>query len=368
MAPTNSARAALSKWFAGDSASAADDPYFLPNFCHARMVASVALVAQLLAFVITLITRRVFANVFVDLVMISIFVQWVALASVGVLCVSRRHLRRLPDRSALLLVYAMLLAVTLIVGEIGLWTAAAVGLIGSVRPEWYGYFHVQNFFVSAIANALVLRYFLAKHELRQRTASEARARIQALQAKVRPTFLFNTMNVIAALTRSAPQQAEAAIEDMADIVRVMLADAPNLVPVRNEIEVSKKYLSLETLRLEGRLKSEWDVGKLPRTAVMPMLSLQPLLESAIFFGIEPATIGGTIKIRLWEQDERILVQIATPLPPAGAARAHKEQNAALENFRQRLDSYYGDAAHMEVIRDNLQYRIEVDFPARGGRL
>ena len=344
------------------------DPYFLPNFCRGSAVAGVVIIAQMLAFVITLVTRRIFSNVFVDLLMISIFVQWVALASAAILCVTRKYLRKLPDARALLLVYLMLLCVTVILGEVGLWLAAAINLIGSPHPEWYSYFHVQNFAISAIINALALRYFLAKHELKQMTLSEARSKIEALQSRIRPTFLFNSMNAIASLTRSAPAKAEAAIEDMADVVRVMLGDAHNLVPVKNEIDVTKKYLSLETLRLEERLRVEWDVGKFPRTAVMPMLSLQPMLENVLYFGIEPSPLGGTVKIKMWEEMETLRINIATNLPLSGTSRPHKEQDAALENLRQRLDSYYGNDAQLEVIKDNFQYQIDVRFPARGGKV
>lgn len=363
----------LAKWWpranGGRGGAALDsDHYFLPNFCQGSVVAGVAFIAQMLAFVITLVTRRVFANVFVDLLMISIFVQWVALASATVLCFARKHLRKLPDSRALLLVYVMLLCITVIVGEAGLWLAAGLNIIGSPHPEWYTYFHVQNFAISAIINALALRYFLAKHELKLRTLSEARTRIEVLQSRIRPTFLFNSMNAIASLTRSAPAKAEAAIEDMADVVRVMLGDAHSLVPVKNEIEVTKKYLSLEALRLDERLRVEWDVGKFPRTAVMPMLSLQPMLENALYYGIEPSPVGGTVKIRMWEEAELVRINISTNLPLSGASRPHKEQDIALENLRQRLDSYYGSDAKLEIIKDNFQYQIDVRFPARGGKI
>ncbi len=348
--------------------AAHEQQYFLPNFCRGEMVASVAVIAQLLALVITLITRRIFRNVFVDFLMISLFVQWIALASAGTLCVARNYLRTLPDRRALALAYGLLLGVTVVVSEMALWVAAAAGLIDRAHSQWYLYFHTQNFAISAIVNALALRYFLAKHELQHRTLSEARARIEALQSRFRPTFLFNSMNMIASLTRSAPLKAESAIEDMADVVRVMLGDAQTLVPVRNEIEVTKKYLNLEMLRLEDRLRVEWDVGSFPRKAVMPMLSLQPLLEHIILCGVEPSPVGGALKIKMWEENERLQIEIGMMLSlAAAAARPQPEQEAVLNNMRQRLETYYGDGAELVVTKDKNLYLIKANFPARGGK-
>jgi len=109
--------------------------------------------------------------------------------------------------------------------------------------------------VAAILEALALRYFLARHQLRQRTLSEARARVEALRSRIRPHFLFNTMNVIASLMRSAPDKAENAMLDMADLLRSMLGESESLVPVNNEIAIAKKYVDIESLRLDNRLRS-----------------------------------------------------------------------------------------------------------------
>jgi two-component system sensor histidine kinase AlgZ len=133
------------------------------------------------------------------------------------------------------------------------WVLWLTGAVSSPRPEWYAYFHIQNFTVAAIINALALRYFLARHQLRQRTLSEARAKIEVLRSRIRPHFLFNTMNIIASLIRSAPDKAETAVVDMADLFRTMLGDSENLVPVSNEIAIAKKYLDIEALRLDNRL-------------------------------------------------------------------------------------------------------------------
>jgi two-component system, LytTR family, sensor histidine kinase AlgZ len=344
-----------------------EDSHFLPNFCAGSMILNVALIAEMSAFVFTLITRRIFTNILEDLLIISIFVQWIALASVAALCAARRYLSQLPNSRALTAAYFLLLSITFLVGETALWLLAAIGKINSPHPEWYAYFHVQNLSVSAIINALVLRYFLAKHELKQRTISEARARMQALQSRIRPHFLFNSMNSIASLIRGAPYKAEAAIEDVADLFRMMLSDAENLVPVKNEIAIAQKYLSLEVLRLDNRLRVNWDIGKFPRKAVMPVLTLQPLLENAIYYGVESLAGGGSINVKLWEENELIHISVTNPLAPPLVPKLQKGQEIVLDNIRQRLNNHYGTSAKLETTIENGLYRAVLKLPARGGK-
>jgi two-component system sensor histidine kinase AlgZ len=340
----------------------------LPNFCEGRTILSVVIVAQMLAILITLVTRRISLNVFQDLLLISLFVQWIGLASAGVLCASRRYLNRLSNLRAFGVAYLLLLCVTWLVSESAVWLLFGFGKINTPRPEWYNYFHVQNICVSAIVNALVLHYFFAKHELRVRTLSAARIKAQAMLSRIRPQFVFSGMNIIASLTRSDPAKAEAAIEDMADLFRMMLSQDETLVPVKNEIEVAQKYLAIEGLRLDNRLRVDWDIGKFPRKAVMPILTLQPLLENAIRHGIEPIAEGGVITVRLWEHEDKIYIKIINPTPRTRAKRAADNHSMSLEDIRLRFQSHYGDTAKLEFGREDEQYIVNVVLPVRKERM
>jgi two-component system sensor histidine kinase AlgZ len=353
--------------FAPLPASGADESHFLPNFCRGQAIFGIVVIAELLAIVITLITRRIFDNLFQDLMLISLFMQWIGLASAAVLCVARRFLNRLPNARALGFAYLLLLAVELVVSEAAVWVLWLTGGSASPRPDWYGYFHIQNFSVAAILEALALRYFLARHQLRQRTLSEARARVEALRSRIRPHFLFNTMNVIASLMRSAPDKAETAMLDMADLLRSMLGENESLVPVNNEVATARKYVEIESLRLDNRLRVDWDIGKFPRKAVMPVLMLQPLLENAIHHGVEPNPSGGVIGVRLWEDGDTLHIAVTNSL-----VRARSKGTAAgsgdntLDSLRQRLASHYGPAASLEATEDRDRFTALVRIPTRGG--
>jgi two-component system sensor histidine kinase AlgZ len=343
---------------------------FLPNFCTGEVVFNVVVVAEMLAIVINLIIPRNFLSdtALQDLLLISIFIQWVALAGTAVLCYTRKYLNRLPNLRALGAAYLLLLLTTFVVSECLVWLLWALGRLNSARPAWYADFHIINLTISAIINGLLLRLFLAKHELQSRTLSEARARLQALQSRIRPHFVFNSMNIIASLTRSAPEKAEAAIEDMADLFRMMLSQDEMLVPVKNEIDVAKKYLALEALRLDNRLTVNWDIGKFPRKAVMPVLTLQPLLENAIRHGIEELPAGGAIDMRLWEENDRIHIRIANPLPKARPKKAKSNPGQSLDNIRQRFQSHYGEQAALTSAEENGLFTVTVVLPIRGDNL
>jgi two-component system sensor histidine kinase AlgZ len=343
---------------------------FLPNFCTGEVVFNVVVVAEMLAIVINLIIPRNFLSptALQDLLLISIFIQWVALAGTAVLCYTRKYLNRLPNLRALGAAYLLLLLTTFVVSECVVWLLWALGRLNSARPAWYADFHIINLTISAIINGLLLRLFLAKHELQSRTLSEARARLQALQSRIRPHFVFNSMNIIASLTRSAPAKAEAAIEDMADLFRMMLSQDEMLVPVKNEIDVAKKYLALEALRLDNRLTVNWDIGKFPRKAVMPVLTLQPLLENAIRHGIEELPAGGIIDVRLWEDNDRIYIRVANPLPKTRPKKAKLTPGQSLDNMRQRFQSHYGEQATLTSTEENGLFTVTVVLPIRGDNL
>jgi two-component system sensor histidine kinase AlgZ len=359
----------LLRLFTSPPAPIEEETHFLPNFCIGRAIGGIVLIAELLAIVVTLVTRRIFDNLFQDLLLVSLFVQWVALSGAATLCAARHFLNGLPNSRALGFAYLLLLGVVLVISEAAVWVLWLAGVVNSPRPEWYAYFHIQNITVAAIIYALTLRYFLARHQLRQRTLSEARAKIEVLRSRIRPHFLFNTMNIIVSLIRSAPDKAETAVVDMADLFRTMLGDSENLVPVSNEVAIARKYLDIEALRLDDRLRVDWNVGKFPRKAVMPVLILQPLLENAIQHGIESIPTGGVIGVRLWEDSDKIHILVTNPLPrlrskPAAAAPSPNEH--AMDNLRLRLASHYGGAARIEITQEPERFSVAVEIPIRGG--
>lgn len=333
---------------------------FLPDFCGGGYVINVVVLAEMIAVAITVLTDRLSANIYQDFLLISLFVQWVALTSIAVLCLLRNLLNRLPPWRAVLMAYLILLCITWIVSELAIWILAWTGLITTPRPSWYLYFHLQNIIVSAVVNALALRYFLARDQLRDKTLAAAAAHTEIQKHRVRRHFLFNSMNSIASLTQRAPTKAEEAIEDMSDLFRLMLDESKGLIAVDKEIALAKKYIKMEKLRFQRRLKVTWYADDTPRFARTPALLLQQLLENAIYGGIEALPKGGEIRVKVSMRDDDIEYSLDSPWLTA-EQRDH-DQSELLEHIRSRLHEEYQQNSELLVEESSSRQTVTVRHP------
>jgi two-component system, LytTR family, sensor histidine kinase AlgZ len=191
--------------------------------------------------------------------------------------------------------------------------------------------------------------------------AEARSRIEALQARIRPHFLFNSLNTIAALTRSDAQRAEEAVEDLADLFRATLRDSHSPLRLKEEFELTRVYQRIEELRLGERLKVRWDVADLPMRAFVPGLTIQPLLENAIYHGIEPRAEGGVVTVTGEFNKGMITIVVRNPVPPANLT-VRDGNRLALANIKERLELMYGERATVKAGRFDDQYIVTLRFP------
>jgi two-component system, LytTR family, sensor histidine kinase AlgZ len=214
--------------------------------------------------------------------------------------------------------------------------------------------------ISFIVTSLALRYFYVTHQWRRNVEMQARARVHALQARIRPHFLFNSMNTIASLTRSDPARAELAVQDLADLFRANLSEKRNTITLEQEIEVAKIYQRIEKLRLGDRLQVVWNIAELPKTAIVPGLLLQPILENAIYHGIEPRPEGGTVTVTGEFTGGLITIVVRNP---AEQRESEREGNRlALANIRERLALLYGERALIKAGRFDAEYIVTLRFP------
>ncbi|MCC7059361.1 MAG: histidine kinase, partial [Burkholderiaceae bacterium] len=195
--------------------------------------------------------------------------------------------------------------------------------------------------------------------------SQAEGRLQALQARIRPHFLFNSLNTVLGLMRSDPRGAERTLENLADLFRVFMKDSRELVPLDDEVLLCKEYLTIEKLRLAERLRVRWDLDGMPGDALLPSLLLQPLVENAVHHGIEPNTLAGEIHVAIAKNGDRVRVEISNPLPDAPPARSGNHM--ALSNVRERLDLTFDVEGQLETDSSNGQFRVIVHFPYRKER-
>jgi two-component system sensor histidine kinase AlgZ len=343
-------------------ADAKPQQVFLPDFCAIRTVFLVVVIAEMLAIVIALAGRGTLTQRLDELALTSLFIQWVALTCAAVLCRTRPWLAGRSEPAVAAVAYILMLAVTWIVSEAAWWLVAQQPALLSLSTPTHAAFLLRNLAISAILSAFLLRYFYVQHQWQRRVKSEAQARFEALQARIRPHFLFNCMNTIASLTRVRPAAAEKAVEDLADLFRASLADARAHLSLGEELRLCRQYLDIESLRLGERLRVEWAVEALPQDAVLPALTLQPLVENAVYHGVEPRPGGGVVRIGGEVREGLLRIAIDNPLP-AEAVRAPRDGNRmAQDNVRARLRSFFGDAGRSEVETREGLYRVILLFP------
>jgi two-component system sensor histidine kinase AlgZ len=344
----------------GSSASNARDQQetlFLPSFCDIRLVFAVVVIAELLAFVLVLADGG--TDPWSRLGLVSVFLQWIALSSAAVLCLARPMLARISNTAAALTSYLLLLLTTAVVSELAFQLGGMSEVLGNTDHSGFLF---RNLAISAILSALVLRYLYVQHQWRHQIHAEAQARVQALQARIRPHFLFNSMNSIAALTGSDPARAEQAVQDLAALFRVSLRQAADRVTLEEELELARGYLRLESLRLGERLRIAWDIDRLPRKRLIPSLILQPLLENAVYHGVEPLPQGGQISVSGLAEGRRISVSIRNHRVPESNA-AHRQGNRiALENIRLRLQLAFGSQAGVALREVGEEFETTLYFP------
>jgi two-component system sensor histidine kinase AlgZ len=337
----------------------------LPDFCAARAVLAVVLIVTLTAVVLAVARQNTGLNFWLDLARTSLFLLWAGMGSAAALCLLRVRLAKLPIALACALALGSMLAVIALVSLGVLWLGSstllgprATNLLLPIAPQR---FFAANLGIGAIVGALALRYFYVTGEWRRNVELQARARVRALQARIRPHFLFNSMNTIAALTRSDPARAEEAVEDLADLFRANLNEKRSSITLKEELEVARIYQRIEQLRLGERLHVIWDVADLPMRALVPGLLMQPLLENAIYHGIEPRPAGGIVTVSGTLDGEIIGLTVRNPLPEAGEA-AHTGNRVALDNIRERMDLIYPGRSSVEANRIGDEYIVRLRFP------
>jgi two-component system sensor histidine kinase AlgZ len=338
---------------------------YLPDFCEARAVLAIVLVAALIAFVLALARQSVHGEFWTELARTSTYLLWTGLLCAAVLCKARPVLTRQSLRAATLGALGLIVGTVALVSECVYWFgrlwAERFGITSDLFPDRHGSFLLPNLFIATIVGSLALRYFYVANEWKRSVELEARARVRALQARIRPHFLFNSLNTVASLTRSDPERAEEAIEDLADLFRVSLSDSRAHITLREELEVARIYQRIEQLRLGERLKVRWQVGELPPRAVVPSLLLQPLLENAIGHGIEPLPEGGTVTVEGRVDGAEVTIEVRNPVSPV--ARAVRSGNRmALDNIRQRLELVFPGKSAVEVSDSGEDYRVRLRFP------
>lgn len=317
--------------------SARPDHFVIPELCNTTAIALLVLFSQLLVVILMFAGGELS---WIRFGLMSLFVQWVALASAGVLCLLRKPVAKLNLVVGSGIAFGVVMLVTIAVSVMAEWVVE--------RGEDPALRIIGQLIIAGIITGLVFRYFYVQQRLRLQEQSELQSRIQALQSRIRPHFLFNSMNIIASLIATEPDTAETVVEDLSELFRASLNDAGNQVPIEEELDLCERYIRIESLRLGDRLSLDWDVVPIDPGTRIPLLTLQPLLENAIYHGIQPLPEGGTIELNLRYDGEFVVVKIVNPIPPPSQSSESEGNRMALQNIRSRLAVLYGNKATLDT--------------------
>jgi len=274
----------------------------------------------------------------------------------------------------LLAIVLALAAASPLLGRLRYWTgcAAVLAIVLALAAAAYAAFGIvpemqpnlaRMLALSAIAAAALLAYFrlLAKAY----SPALAEARLQALQARIRPHFLFNSLNTVLSLIRRDPKRAERALEDLSDLFRTLMSEPRQFVRLADEIDLLERYAALEQLRLGERLQITWEIDSAPLDALLPPLVLQPLLENAVHHGVEPGTAPGVVLVQIERRGDRVLARIENPYIEEQQRRAGNR--IALDNIRERLLLFFDAEARIRTSAADSRYRVEIEIPYRAER-
>lgn len=331
----------------------------IPDCCNLGVVLRVLLAVNLAVAAGSLLHASGWRSGLAAFVEDSMMVELSCLWSLFALCVLRRLLPRLPERAAP--AWSQRLACALVPAAV---TAAVVHFFLSV--EWLrgGLDNLsvpRGVMLAALFGGLIQHYF----ELRTRAFSPAlvEARLQALQARIQPHFLFNSLNAVLSLIRGEPRRAEAALEDLAELFRVLMSDPRNMTTLAKELRLCEQYLAIEKLRLGERLQVEWRMDNIGedvlRRAQMPVLLLQPLLENAVHYGVEPAAGPALIRVDISRALERIEIIVVNPWHGAPGTPGNR---LALQNIRERLQLLYDVESQLGTAVVDGRFEVRLRFP------
>jgi two-component system sensor histidine kinase AlgZ len=325
----------------------------LPDLRNFGTILRVLLAVNAAALVAALVREPRWDRLYDEWITTTGIVEPYLLLVVAVLALAAPWVARLSYRAAVAVIVVVTIAIGIVVHIVN--DRLLPGQAGSLP---------RQLTFALIAVAALLAYF----RLRVKALSPAitEARLQALQARIRPHFLFNSINAVLSLVRAEPQRAEAALEDMAELFRVLMRDNRDLAPLADEVELCRQYLDLEKLRLGERLVVEWNVKSMPADALVPPLVLQPLLENAVYHGIEPSSRPGTVSINLFVSKGEVHAILKNPFFANG--RRHQSGNKmALDNVRERLALHFDAEASLESRVTKEGYEVHIRMPYRTTR-
>lgn len=343
-----------------------DYTFFLPRFSDAGVLLRLLVVTNLLALFSTLVPMNAAQNFSWEQYFVYLFfMNWVALSFAIIADKLRSRLIRIPRIQAAgvcaLIVGLIVVVYTYIVNQLLIYMHL---IVPNPTLLWRNIAH--NLLLTLIAGGVLLHYLYMRERLVVRERAELSARLDTLQARIRPHFLFNSMNTVLSLIDIDSRRAGIVVEDLSALFRASLQSAGE-VTLYDETVLCRRYLAIEAIRLDGRLHVEWqtpDEDTLRRLKI-PSLTLQPLLENAVVHGVEPSSRPSLITVLIEYTDREVKIVVTNPIQPAQQIlpeRAATGNQMALKNIHDRLQAQYGVTARLTTHRTQDFFTAYLSYP------
>ncbi|VAW56889.1 hypothetical protein MNBD_GAMMA07-2674 [hydrothermal vent metagenome] len=335
---------------------------FIPNLCDVSAVFLLVLMVELFSLILAL-GSDINADFWQRFAFISFFSQWVALVNASLLCALKQWLNEKTALICTLFSFALMMCVTLIFSYLVVYLNDVMGDYSTASLQAILLFFTKNVAISCIIYSVVLRYFYVQHQWRSNLQAQSHAQVQALKARIHPHFLFNSMNTIASLIRINGKKAEKAVEDLSDLFRASLQE-DTIHSLQSELDLIRSYLSIEKLRLDQRLSVDLQLDESAMEIEVPSLCLQPIVENAIYYGVEPLDEGGLIKISAQLENNRLCLSVSNPITRQSIMSQHKGNHMAQKNIQTRLLLMYGEEAEFKIDAQPDLYSVRIGIPLK----
>ena len=269
------------------------------------------------------------------------------LAWLVVACSLKKVLARLPARAQ----HAFGIALGGVAGAYGCGLVALVGTPGPI--PW-----VASSFGGALLSGVIVAVLVLR--AKGRMPADTTARLAELQARIRPHFLFNSLNSAIALVREDPGKAETLLEDLSELFRHALVDRGDAVTLAEEVAVARRYLAVEQVRFGERLQVEWSIDPRAGSARVPALFLQPLVENAVKHGVEPSPTGAQVKVTTQRRGSVVVIKVTNTVP---AGQGRPGNGVAQDNVRDRLRLMHDVQAQFQTALIDGLYQVRMEVPA-----
>jgi two-component system sensor histidine kinase AlgZ len=320
----------------------------VPDFRNLGVILRIVVIAELMNVMSAFAQGENLGQMFAALATRAGYFEPILLFTLALLAFLSPRLARLPYQWGLAVVVACVIAVTLA------WVTGHRAVSGTDVGN------LRGILLAAMVSGIIMFYFNWRYRVLSPAIVEAR--LMALQARIRPHFLFNSLNTVLGLLREDPKRSEAVLENLAELFRALLAEPRTLVPLEKELELARAYIEIEMIRIGPRLQVQWQVANAPMDALVPPMVLQPLAENAVYHGIERSEAGGVLNVIAFEKDDHLTIVVRNPCSTVESERPGNRM--ALSNIRERLALHFDTEAHMSAFRAGEDFVVQIRIPCR----